>query len=46
MKGSFISIKYTESFLAEKLVESLELDIDEKIQKAWLSEAQKGQNEI
>ncbi|MCL2938936.1 MAG: hypothetical protein MGU50_21575 [Trichodesmium sp. MAG_R02] len=28
------------------MVESLELDIDEKIQKAWLSEAQKGQNEI
>ncbi|WP_256386506.1 hypothetical protein [Hydrocoleum sp. CS-953] len=25
------------AFLTEKLVESLEFDIDEKIQKAWMS---------
>ncbi|MDY7003639.1 MAG: addiction module protein [Cyanobacteriota bacterium] len=33
-------------FLAEKLVESLEFDIDEKIQKAWMSEAKKRRYEI
>ena len=33
-------------FLAEKLVESLELDVDEKIEKAWMSEAKKRRDEI
>ncbi len=34
------------AFLAEKLVESLEFDIDEETQKAWVSEAKKRRDEI
>ena len=34
------------AFLAEKLVESLEFDTDEKTQKAWISEAKKRLDEI
>ncbi|MDJ0556579.1 MAG: addiction module protein [Microcoleaceae cyanobacterium MO_207.B10] len=34
------------AFLAEKLVESLEFDIDEKIENAWMSEAKKRRDEI
>ncbi len=34
------------AFLAEKLVESLEFDVDEKIKKAWISEAKKRRYEI
>lgn len=34
------------ALLAEKLVESLEFDIDPAIQSAWLTEAKKRRNEI
>ncbi|NEP81848.1 MAG: addiction module protein [Okeania sp. SIO3B3] len=34
------------AFLVEKLVESLEFDVDKKIQKAWVSEAKKRRDEI
>ncbi len=33
-------------FLVEKLIESLESDIDENIQKTWNTEAKKRRNEI
>ena len=33
-------------FLVEKLIESLESDIDENIQKSWKIEAKKRQDEI
>jgi hypothetical protein len=32
--------------LAEKLVESLEFDVDEKLQALWVSEAKKRRDEI
>jgi Putative addiction module component len=34
------------ALLAEKLVESLEFDIDENIEKAWVNEAQQRRQEI
>ena len=34
------------AWLAEKLVESLEFDIDEKLQTHWVSEAKKRRDEI
>lgn len=34
------------AWLAEKLVESLELDVDENLQTLWLSEAKKRRDEI
>lgn len=33
-------------FLVEKLIESLESDIDENIQKIWITEAKKRRDEI
>ncbi|MTJ52364.1 addiction module protein [Anabaena sp. UHCC 0253] len=36
----------TRVFLVEKLIESLESDIDENIQKSWNIEAKKRQDEI
>ncbi|MFO0053714.1 MAG: addiction module protein, partial [Dolichospermum sp.] len=37
---------YTRVFLVEKLIESLESDIDANIQKSWNTEAKKRRNEI
>ncbi|ALB40188.1 MULTISPECIES: addiction module protein [Nostocales] len=37
---------YTRVFLVEKLIESLESDIDENIQKNWNTEAKKRRDEI
>lgn len=37
---------YTRVFLVEKLIESLESDIDENIQKIWNTEAKKRRDEI
>jgi hypothetical protein len=37
---------YTRVFLVEKLIESLESDIDENIQKSWNTEAKKRRDEI
>ncbi|HAG84193.1 MAG TPA: acyl-protein synthetase [Cyanobacteria bacterium UBA12227] len=34
------------AWLAEKLIESLEFDVDEKLQALWVSEAKKRRNEI
>ncbi|MGB3509574.1 MAG: addiction module protein [Microcoleaceae cyanobacterium] len=34
------------SLLVEKLIESLEFDIDETIQTTWINEAKKRRNEI
>jgi hypothetical protein len=34
------------AWLAEKLVESLEFDVDENLQTLWLSEAKKRRDEI
>jgi hypothetical protein len=34
------------AWLAEKLVESLELDVDENLQTLWLNEAKKRRDEI
>nr|WP_293105829.1 addiction module protein [Okeania sp. SIO2F4] len=34
------------AFLVEKLVESLEFDIDETIQNTWINEAKKRRDEI
>ena len=34
------------AWLAEKLVESLEFDVDENLQTLWLSEAKKHRDEI
>ena len=34
------------ALLAEKLIESLEIDIDDKIQKLWLKQAQQRGDEI
>ena len=38
--------KATRVFLVEKLIESLESDIDENIQKTWNTEAKKRRDEI
>jgi hypothetical protein len=34
------------AWLAEKLIESLEFDVDEKLQALWVSEANKRRDEI
>ncbi|NEQ73404.1 MAG: addiction module protein [Okeania sp. SIO2C9] len=46
MKEALYLSNTQRAFLAEKLVESLEFDIDEKTQKAWISEAKKRRYEI
>jgi hypothetical protein len=46
MKDALSLPKPLRAWLAEKLVESLEFDVDDTIQTLWISEAKKRRDEI